>query len=61
MKIGDKIEIRNVGGEAWAKAQVVDVNKDGTIKAKVDQDGHEFHGKTLTFDETHYRRIEGKQ
>lgn len=61
MKIGDKIQVRNIGSEVWANAKVTWVNKDGTLQAKVDHQGHEFHDKLITFDETHYRLAEGKQ
>lgn len=55
MKAGDKIEVRNMGSDAWVNARVVQINKDGTLRARVDQDGHEWHGKVLTFDDAHFR------
>jgi hypothetical protein len=60
MKIGDKIEVRNVGGTEWASAEVTAVRKDDMIQAKVDHPGHEFDGKTLIFDADHYRAPEKK-
>ena len=60
MKIGDKIEVRNLGSDQWANAKVTWINKDGTVQAKVDHPGHEFHDKLLIFDEHHYRVPEKK-
>jgi hypothetical protein len=60
MKKGDKIEVRNLGtdpekADAWARATVIKVQSDGTVKVLVDHPGHRLHKLPLVVDEEHLR------
>lgn len=63
MKLGDKVEVRNMDTDAadaksWACGRVLRVNPDGTAQVQVDHDGHKLHQKVLTADAEHMREIE---